>query len=133
MIYAGHNEFYGALGIGSKEGLGKVRWLKLLHLNLLELKLYQLIRNIIYNSREPLATGSGTSESSTATMMERIVSNKSIGFGTKVYFSAHKQYEKNLETILKKAKKKGIPIILYFTFLRVLYLRINKIKMVHTN
>ena len=111
LIYAGHNEFYGALGIGSKEGLGKVRWLKLLHLNLLELKLYQLIRNIIYNSQEALATGSGTSESATATLMERIVSNKSIEFGTEIYFSAHEQYEKNLKTILKKVKKKGIPII----------------------
>jgi len=112
LIYAGHNEFYGALGIGSKEGLGKIRWLKLLHLNLLELKIYQLIRNIIYNIQRTLAQGNDTSESSTATLMERIVSNKSIGFGTKIYYSAHTQYKKNIKAILKKVNKKGIPVII---------------------
>ncbi len=112
LIYAGHNEFYGALGIGSREGLGKVRLLKLLHLNLLELKIYQLIRNIIFSIQKPLSTGNDLSESSTATLMERIVSNKSIEFGTKTYYSAHAQYEKNIKGILKKTKKKHIPVLI---------------------
>jgi tetratricopeptide (TPR) repeat protein/lysophospholipase L1-like esterase len=112
LIYAGHNEFYGALGIGSKEGLGKVRWLKLLHLNLLELKIYQLIRNIIYGIHGTLNSGNNNSDSATATLMERIVSNKSIEFGTNIYYSAHTQYKKNIKAILKKVNKKGIPVII---------------------
>ncbi len=112
LIYAGHNEFYGALGIGSKEGLGKVRWLKLLHLNLLELKIYQLIRNIIYGIQGTLNSGNNNSDLATATLMERIVSNKSIEFGTNIYYSAHTQYKKNIKAILKKVNKKGIPVII---------------------
>jgi tetratricopeptide (TPR) repeat protein/lysophospholipase L1-like esterase len=112
LIYAGHNEFYGAMGIGSKEGLGKIRWLKLLHLNLLELKIYQLIRNIIYGIQGTLNSGTDSSDSDTATLMERIVANKSIEFGTNTYYSAHKQYKKNIKSILKKVKKKHIPVII---------------------
>jgi tetratricopeptide (TPR) repeat protein/lysophospholipase L1-like esterase len=112
LIYAGHNEFYGALGIGSKEGLGKIRWLKLLHLNLLELKIYQLIRNIIYGIQGSLNTGADNSDSTTATLMERIAANKNIEFGTNIYYSAHKQYRKNIKAILKKVNKKHIPVII---------------------
>ncbi len=112
LIYAGHNEFYGALGIGSREGLGKVRWLKLLQLNLLELKIYQLIRNIIYGIQGTLSSGGDTSESSTATLMERIVSNKSIGYGTNIFHSAHSQYKRNIRAIIKKANKKGIAVLI---------------------
>jgi tetratricopeptide (TPR) repeat protein/lysophospholipase L1-like esterase len=112
LIYTGHNEFYGALGIGSKEGLGKIRWLKLLHLNLLELKIYQLIRNIIYGIQGSLNTGADNSDSTTATLMERIAANKNIEFGTNIYYSAHKQYRKNIKAILKKVNKKHIPVII---------------------
>jgi tetratricopeptide (TPR) repeat protein/lysophospholipase L1-like esterase len=112
LIYAGHNEFYGALGIGSKEGLGKIRWLKLLHLNLLELKIYQLIRNIIYGIQGSLNTGADNSDSTTATLMERIAANKNIEFGTNIYYSAHKQYRKNIKAMLKKVNKKHIPVII---------------------
>ena len=112
LIYTGHNEFYGALGIGSREGLGKIRWLKLLHLNLMELKVYQSIRNMIYILQGTVASGNDKRESSTATLMERIVSDKSIEFGSKIYNSAHEQYKKNIRTIIKKIKKKGIPVII---------------------
>ena len=111
LIYAGHNEFYGALGIGSKEGLGKIRWLKLLHLNLLELRIYQLIRNTIYGVQRAAASGEA-SESATATLMERIVSDRNIEFGSKTYYSAHKQYRKNMDHILRKAKRRNIPVII---------------------
>ncbi len=109
LIYAGHNEFYGALGIGSREGLSKIRWLKLLHLNLLELRLYQLIRNAIFGVRRAAAADS---ESSTATLMERIVSDRNIEFGSKTYYSAHKQYRKNMDAILRKAERKNVPVII---------------------
>jgi hypothetical protein len=45
LIYTGHNEYYGALGIGSIENGGNDRWLKRAHLKLVRLRTYQLIRN----------------------------------------------------------------------------------------
>ncbi|OGU79018.1 MAG: hypothetical protein A2W11_11575 [Ignavibacteria bacterium RBG_16_35_7] len=47
LIYAGHNEYYGALGVGSMESLGTFRSFVKLVLYLNKYKTVQLIRNII--------------------------------------------------------------------------------------
>ncbi len=47
LIYCGHNEFYGALGIASAEHLGRSRWLVKTHLNLQKLKTFWLVRATI--------------------------------------------------------------------------------------
>jgi tetratricopeptide (TPR) repeat protein/lysophospholipase L1-like esterase len=112
LFYAGHNEFYGAMGIGSKEGLGEIRSLKLLHLDLLEFKTYQLIRNIILGLHKLFISGDTSIDNTSATLMERIVSNKSIGYKCKLYINAHEQYYKNIESILKKANKKNVPVFI---------------------
>ncbi len=111
LIYAGHNEFYGAMGVGSREGLSKMRWMKILHLNLMELRIYQLLRNAIFGMQRS-ASSAEDPESSTATLMERIVSDRDIEFGSKTYYSAHRQYRKNMNAILRKAGKKNVPVII---------------------
>jgi len=50
LIYAGHNEYYGALGVGSVENGGNVRWMKILNLRLVHLRTYQLLQRIISKS-----------------------------------------------------------------------------------
>lgn len=50
LIYAGHNEFYGALGAGSTESLGRVRWVVKAYLALLRFKTVQLLRDVVNNS-----------------------------------------------------------------------------------
>jgi hypothetical protein len=47
LIYTGHNEFYGALGVGSVENGGNTRWIKRLHLYLVKFSTYQLVQNLI--------------------------------------------------------------------------------------
>lgn len=112
LIYAGHNEFYGALGIGSKEGLGSIRWLKILHLKLLNFKTYQLVRNIISSIQRLFIHKSEEADSSNATLMERIVENKNIEYKSRIYNIAHEQYRKNIEFILKKARNKNVPVLI---------------------
>ena len=47
LIYAGHNEFYGAFGAASTESLGRYRPLILLYLQLNRFKLFHLMRNMV--------------------------------------------------------------------------------------
>ena len=47
LIYAGHNEYYGALGVGSMESLGTSRTFVKLILQLNKYKTVQLIKNIL--------------------------------------------------------------------------------------
>ncbi len=112
LIYGGQNEFYGALGIGSREALGSIRWIKVLHLQLLEFKTYQLLRNMI-SGISHLGRGenkAAVADASTTTLMEVIVADKDIAYKSRLYDLALEHYRKNMKAILKKARKKGVPV-----------------------
>jgi hypothetical protein len=87
LIYGGQNEFYGALGIGSKEALGSIRWIKVLHLKLLEFKTYQLLRNLIFAAQHLISgkTEVSGADASTTTLMEVIVADRNIEYKSRLY------------------------------------------------
>lgn len=109
LLYAGHNEFYGALGPGSNESFSANRTLIRLHLGLLNMRLYQLIRNSIihfgkaFNKEKPGTRG---------TLMTLIVKNKQIDYQSYLYNNGIEQFRKNLGNILKKAGNKNVPVFI---------------------
>lgn len=110
LIYAGHNEFYGAQGIGSHGGLSNLRVIKLLHLHMLNYKIYQLLQNGIHKTRNILSGTTPDKKPETATLMERIVKNKNIEYQGRIYNQAHRHYKANMNTILRKSNNKDIPV-----------------------
>jgi tetratricopeptide (TPR) repeat protein len=110
LIYGGHNEFYGGLGIASKEALGKLRWIKILHLNLLEFKTYQLMRELIFGTQRLFTGKNSTDAQKTGTMMQKIATNKDVEYNSPIYKLAHEHFKKNMQTILEKAHKKGVSV-----------------------
>jgi len=110
LIYGGHNEFYGGLGIASKEALGHVRWLKILHLDLLNFKIYQLVREMVFGVQRLFSGGKAVDAQPIGTMMQKIAANKDIEYNSSLYKLAHEHYRENMETILKKCRKKGVPV-----------------------
>jgi len=108
LIYTGHNEYYGALGVGSVENGGNVRWLKILHLKLVRLRTYQLVQNLVIKTGKIL----GTIGREKGTLMERIAKDKSIEYGSATYYKGIEQFRGNLTEIIEKAKKAGIPVVL---------------------
>jgi tetratricopeptide (TPR) repeat protein len=109
LIYTGHNEYYGALGVGSVENGGNIRWVKLLHLKLIKLRTYQLIQNIIYGISKTINSEKGQPK---GTLMERIVKDKEIEFGTEIYLAGIEQFNTNMRELVLRAKKANIPVIL---------------------
>lgn len=109
LIYAGHNEFYGALGVASIENGGNLRWLKRLNLSLVHLRTYQLIQKLIVKASSFSASAINTQQNSTR--MELIVKNKSIEYGSPVYFKAIEDFRLNMGEVLRKTKKKNIPVL----------------------
>lgn len=108
IIYAGHNEFYGAFGIGSNETMSKNRNLTRLHIALMNFKIYQLLKNIISGITQKMASHSGNETE--GTLMKRIVANKNIPYNSDEYNIAIERYRQNMDAILKKIKKKDIPV-----------------------
>jgi tetratricopeptide (TPR) repeat protein/lysophospholipase L1-like esterase len=111
LIYAGHNEFYGALGTGSVEKTVHSRALTMLHLDLLSLRLYQLLRNTISKVSQELA-GNKPDNSMKGTLMKRIAANKDIAYKSKIYNTTMRYYGKNMDRILRKANRHKVPVFI---------------------
>ena len=107
LIYAGHNEYYGAMGVASLESPGDKRWLIKSRLFLNRFRFFQLLRNTI---RKISAKGprSGPNE---GTLMERIAGKKSIPLDTPLYRAGLLQFEKNMRKVLSKTTQRKIPVL----------------------
>lgn len=109
LIYAGHNEFYGALGSASTESFGRSRWVIKLYLRLQDFKLVQLIRNAI----STLMTKTQQAASSERnTLMARMVGQEHIAYRGKLYDSTLRTFRDNLTEIIHILKSHGIKIML---------------------
>jgi len=113
FIYTGHNEYYGALGVGSMESIGKYRWIIRASLVLQKFRTYQLMRNIIMGIQQQLGAHSFINETSnpSATLMERIVKNKIIPWGSEDYELGKNQFRENLRAIIERSHRAGVKVI----------------------
>jgi tetratricopeptide (TPR) repeat protein len=114
LVYAGHNEFYGAMAVASMESLGKNRAVVLAYLRLERLKLFMLLRDWIGKVRVWVIRNrpGGVKEDSNVTLMERIAANENIPLHGEVYEKGRRQFEANLRAIVNKAKKAGVSVLL---------------------
>jgi len=108
IIYAGHNEYYGALGVGSVETLGDTRFLVNTVIWLNRFKTFELLRDLIKSVSglfsEPVKQD--------GTLMARMSQRNLIPFSSEKYFAGLNQYEGNLRDILEMAKKNNVLVIL---------------------
>jgi tetratricopeptide (TPR) repeat protein/lysophospholipase L1-like esterase len=110
LIYAGHNEYYGALGVGSMENGSIPSWLKKLHLKLIHLRTYQLLQKgigSIYKLMHPV-----TKDEAKETMMERMVGRNLIPYNSKMYSEGLMQFSDNITHVLGKLKEAHVPVII---------------------
>ena len=113
LIYAGHNEFYGALGVASVESLGKIRPVVKLYLQLKRFRTFLLIRDFTgwlrrLFSKRPY---SRSEVNPAATLMERIVADQTIPLDSDLYQMGVYQFRENLTDIIKKFKQAGVPVL----------------------
>ena len=109
LIYAGHNEYYGALGVGSMESLGTSRSIVNLVIYLEWFKTFQLFRNLLKSTAGFLG---GKREALTGTLMSRMAQNQYIGLDSDIYKKGIEQFRGNMRDILEMAKKQNVPVIL---------------------
>lgn len=110
LIYAGHNEYYGALGAASRlsvpGGDGVVR----LYLKLLRLRTVLALRNAIAR-----VTGSGASaggDLEAASLMEILARDRQVPEGSDRYRRGVRQFESNLEDVVRTFTSRGIPVLI---------------------
>jgi tetratricopeptide (TPR) repeat protein len=114
IIYAGHNEFYGAMGIASIQSVSQSRWLIKTYLALKDFRTFLLLRDLIGRLRLWLSKSQNGNEEAklTATLMERIVSNQVITKQSDVFRKGMLQFKNNMSQLLDKTTKAGVPVVL---------------------
>lgn len=110
IIYAGHNEYYGALGVGSSASVGSHPVLVRSYLKLKNLRFFQLIENALTGL---MGTGAQNKKSVTeTTLMEVMAREQEIPLNSEAFTAGISQFEGNLKRILDKYERHGIPVIL---------------------
>ncbi len=108
LVYAGHNEFYGAFGVGSNESMSKSRALTHLHLWFMDLRFYQLLRNLTNSTIRKM--GSGKPDRVHGTLMKRIAATENIPYNSDGYNLATKRYRQNMGDLLKIFSHRQVPV-----------------------
>jgi lysophospholipase L1-like esterase len=111
LIYAGHNEFYGALGAGSVESAGRYAWIVHLYLKMQRFRTFNMLRDVLRQiGRSKIPVTDDTDPM--ATIMSRIVKNKEIPVGSRLYQATMHQFHQNLNGIIKKSIQAGVPVLI---------------------
>jgi lysophospholipase L1-like esterase len=111
IVYDGHNEFYGALGVASNERIAPARWMTLLYLRMVHLRTFQLLRAIIFEVLRMLGKGP-VDYSNRATMMEQVARGENVPYGSDTYAQTFAVFRQNLEDLADLCRSQRIPLIL---------------------
>ena len=108
LIYAGHNEYYGAYGVGSTESIGTSRRFinSMIYLN--RFKTVILIRDVLNWAKGVFFKDVQMS----GTLMSRMVKEQQITFNSNLYRIGLEQFDGNMRDVLRMVQRKKIPIIL---------------------
>ena len=110
LIYAGHNEYYGALGVASMENGSIPGWMKKLHLSLIHFRTYQLLQNFINSITKIIHPIS--SDEAKRTLMQQIAGKNVIPYNSEMYKDGLIQFRENLSDLLAEFKNAQVPVII---------------------
>lgn len=105
VIYAGHNEYYGALGVASSQSFGRSPMVTNFYLKLKNVRVVQLIRSIVKGFY-----GAAQEPDDKQTLMAKMIKEESIPYDSEIHHSGINQYKTNLGLLLDKYNEAGVPV-----------------------
>lgn len=120
VIYAGHNEYLGVMGVGSAYAAKGGRTATLSYLTLKNLRLYRLIETFVYslmkNAKSQNSAESDDTNASSAqdqrTLMSKVAKEKNIPLNGPLYRQGISQFSGNISDILERYKQARIPVLI---------------------
>ena len=117
LIYAGHNEFLGIMGVGSTYSAFNSRPANLLFLKFKDLRLFQLFQRTLHTLKTSLGSSdeaalakAGARQSQT--VMAKVAKHKNIDTKHPLFEAGLEQFEGNMELLLAKYEAHGIPVFI---------------------
>jgi lysophospholipase L1-like esterase len=109
VIYVGHNEYLGILGVGSSLRMASRPWLTRAFLAARDCRLFQLMARVLEGTgaarEEPLTTASDT-------LMARVAGERSIPLRSELFGRGAEQFATNLGSLLEKYRRAGVPVFI---------------------
>lgn len=106
LVYTGHNEYYGALGVGSTSRIGGSRALVKIILWLRRWRLVQLMQGLVRSFQA--APAIDTREN----LMQRMAEKQTIAYGSADYYAGIRQFGENMDAFCRLCKDHGVPLFL---------------------
>lgn len=110
LIYAGHNEWYGALGVGSTESWASNPALVRAALRLQRLRIGMALRRLIIAARGRSAANAP--DPGAVSLMETLARDKDMPFGGEAYHQGLTQFAGNLDHLIRRFRDAGIPVFI---------------------
>ncbi|GAB4044515.1 GDSL-type esterase/lipase family protein [Spirosoma litoris] len=109
LIYVGHNEYYGALGVGSTSSLAHSPTLIRLLIKLRQFRLVQLLANTINGIRKAI---SGQKIDLRENLMKRMAADQQIAYGSATYQAGIEQFKTNLNDVCQQLSEQHTPVFI---------------------
>jgi lysophospholipase L1-like esterase len=107
LIYTGHNEYYGALGVGSTNRLGHSPWLVNTLLWLRQSRVIQLLTQVCGKIGRVFSSGTPKGGK---TRMELMVADQQIAYDSPLFTRGIRQFETNMDETLDICHRYRIPV-----------------------
>jgi len=115
LIYAGHNEYLGVMGVGSNYASKGGHAANLVFLSLKNLRIFQVFQDGLYALSSLLMLDTKDSlnhQNSSRTVMATVAKEKSIVYGSELFEAGISQFKNNLRMILTTFTANDIPVFL---------------------
>lgn len=106
LVYAGHNEYLGVMGVGSAYANQGSHITNLLFLTLKDCRLFQLMQWLINSKTDRPADQAGR------TNMAAMAKEQKIPFDSKLYHKGIAQYKDNMQALLGLFERAKVPVLL---------------------
>jgi tetratricopeptide (TPR) repeat protein len=109
LIYTGHNEYYGALGVASTSNVGSNRWFTDAIIGLKQYRFVQLLFNT-YSTAGQMLSGKKTDASQN--LMERMAADQKILYNSAAYQQGIEQFDSNINSTCAWLSQHKIPVFI---------------------
>jgi lysophospholipase L1-like esterase len=108
LIYAGHNEYLGIMGVGSAIGGKGGRLATMLHLSFKDWRLYQLMQR----AYSKIMLGDQLLQRTDKSLMSQVAKEKNIALDSELFKRGIAQFTENMSSLLAKYQAAGVPVVL---------------------
>ncbi|MDN3548686.1 hypothetical protein [Mucilaginibacter aquaedulcis] len=109
LIYSGHNEYYGALGVGSTSRLGSKQWMIQSLISLKKLRVIQLAFNTVSALGNIVRKNEINVNQS---LMERMTADQHIGYESVKFKTGVTQFARNIDAACGLLSAKKVPVFI---------------------